>query len=400
MKKLKLIGLYTSILYILSITALFATAIDKDFILRNRTHFINPSTISIDGIQYNINFAIPYVYKVREESMMSVTEVLESYPEGFFSRYTWKDKAEDYEGLYEYHLPSSTFIISGHEVDYSYLISLSLTKTNIAPPWERGGGLLSVKDNDTRLLSIAERLERIHLQVPKVLRHIKERGDNAKIDLILGVRDVEDDLDRFNENCVFLNLNHTNPLGNNRLLSVDFNDVNELQALEPLYYCFDRIIPDFGVYKMTEWETDHLLLLKNLLKPGGQFIYDPEFGFGTVFKRDSLTTLKALDCTFFDDAVRKHLLCFSDTKCHPLVVNVNVSSDVYKSFLAKPGMSKKRLVDYLFVHTVVPFYGARFEHVFGKGSIGFELDSLLPFRARGHSTVATSYIMTVTKKPE
>jgi len=99
--------------------------------------------------------------------------------------------------------------------------------------------------------------------------------------LVLGVSNEELDLhERFNSCYIFLNENHKD-LSNNRILSVNFNNLNELEQLaNGLNQAFDKIILDDSCFKFADWYIAHIEKFKKLLKPGGKFIFGPSLTIG------------------------------------------------------------------------------------------------------------------------
>ncbi|MHB9148279.1 MAG: class I SAM-dependent methyltransferase [Candidatus Amoebophilus sp.] len=94
--------------------------------------------------------------------------------------------------------------------------------------------------------------------------------------LVLGVSNEESDInERFNSCYIFLNDDHKD-LTNKRILSVNFNNLKDLEQLaNGLNQAFDKIILDDSCFKFTDWYIAHIEKFKKLLKSGGKFIFGP-----------------------------------------------------------------------------------------------------------------------------
>ncbi|MBY0462011.1 MAG: hypothetical protein K2Q34_02400 [Alphaproteobacteria bacterium] len=109
-------------------------------------------------------------------------------------------------------------------------------------------------------------------EIRQVKAYIKKQPESH---LVLGVRNNEDRLERFDSNWVFLN-NEPHDPNKGRCLTVDFNDLSQLEKIAfGLPGLFNSIVTDASVFKFTQWDQRHLTYFKSMLKKGGEFIFIP-----------------------------------------------------------------------------------------------------------------------------
>lgn len=117
----------------------------------------------------------------------------------------------------------------------------------------------------------AERLEKINQELLKVKASLSTIQEPK---LVLGVKCNEANLERFSNDYIFLDLVQNSE--NNRALSVNFNDLDELKLVASfLKDIFIMIVLDDSTYKFTNWSREHLAYFKEMLRPQGQFIFGP-----------------------------------------------------------------------------------------------------------------------------
>lgn len=126
--------------------------------------------------------------------------------------------------------------------------------------------------NHPIIASTPERLEALRQEISKVKEYLAGM-ENTR--LVMGMsNDSGEQAKRFTDNYVFLNETHQAP--SNRNLSVDFNDLDELNLVSSeLENTFDMVVLDDSTFKFTDWGKEHLSHFKKILKPGGQFIFGP-----------------------------------------------------------------------------------------------------------------------------
>ncbi len=108
-------------------------------------------------------------------------------------------------------------------------------------------------------------------EIVKTLNHPK---------LILGVNTGVEEMEKFDENCVFLDIQQNTP-EDPRALKVDFNSLPDLFLLSKVFpSTFDEIILDRSTFKFAHWTSEHLQYFKIMLKSGGKFIFGPFLTFG------------------------------------------------------------------------------------------------------------------------
>ena len=115
-----------------------------------------------------------------------------------------------------------------------------------------------------------------------------KRKPDEKINLVLCVSNMEENVeqDRFDKSWIFLDYkNHDAVSG--RCLTVDFNDLDQLQKLSVgLAEIFDSIVWDFGCFSyFKEQGLPALQCFKSMLKKQGKFVFMPTSSGGYVIRR-------------------------------------------------------------------------------------------------------------------
>lgn len=122
------------------------------------------------------------------------------------------------------------------------------------------------------IASSPERLENLSKEIEQVQEYLRSI-EAPRLDMGVS-NDNGHETNRFTKDYVFFNITHRVPSARN--LSVDFNDLEELDLLSSkLENTFDMVVLDDSTFKFTEWKKDHLLHFKKLLKSGGVFIFGP-----------------------------------------------------------------------------------------------------------------------------
>lgn len=120
--------------------------------------------------------------------------------------------------------------------------------------------------------STPERLVVLFEEILNVKEYLAGIG---KPRLVMGMNnDSGKEAGRFTDNYIFLNITHDTT--SNRNLSVNFNDLEELDLVSSgLENVFDMVVLDDSTFKFTSWRKVHLSHFKKMLKSGGQFVFGP-----------------------------------------------------------------------------------------------------------------------------
>lgn len=125
-------------------------------------------------------------------------------------------------------------------------------------------------------------------EILQVKAYAAKRKPDEKINLVLCVSNMEENVeqDRFDKSWIFLDYkNHDAVSG--RCLTVDFNDLDQLQKLSVgLAEIFDSIVWDFGCFSyFKEQGLPALQCFKSMLKKQGKFVFMPTSSGGYVIRR-------------------------------------------------------------------------------------------------------------------
>lgn len=186
--------------------------------------------------------------------------------------------------------------------------------------------------------STAERLEKISQELMAVKEYLSTISEPK---LVLGVDSNEGNLGRFSSDYIFLDIVQNST--NNRGLSVNFNDLDELKLLaSALKDVFSMIVLDDSTYKSTDWSHKHIAYFKEMLRLEGLFIFGPSLcstGFSfddSVSYEESLQGLKKWLSSQNTLVHSFELPFFLTAGSKDFSLKIQQQFDIYKTFQATP----------------------------------------------------------------
>lgn len=220
-------------------------------------------------------------------------------------------------------------------------------------------------------------------EVDNVKDHISSLP-NKEADLVLGVNNGEEDLlKRFDDSYVFLNIEHQNPTAP-RSLTVDFNDLTQLQGLaNQLPGTFDKIILDDSTFKFTAWTKEHLAAFRDLLKVNGEFIFAPQVNKVAINQEVMQSKEAVIEYVITQTQPQTSEILITGSFAVPLNVIANL-----KAFL-----------NYILIKHFVPENYVRIlEQAFGTGNVQVEYDKKLPFTSHWSEDQIQPVLITATRR--
>lgn len=263
--------------------------------------------------------------------------------------------------------------------------------------------------------------EDIPRQVNRIRPYIESlRGSGRPVYLIMGVNNGEEDLERFDASYLFLDKDQKRK-NDPRSIELDFNNLEQLRLLSSeLNNVFDRIMVDCYVSHFTIWDKDHLQQIKNMLKPGGEFIFLPQYQKRFCYggepspypqSKDLLNEadIKIAEAKPMGSLIRPKTSVSWEWHGEPadreeiefVQRYPQYMSSLSKEYPPKAGEWARKSHTYLFTIEIifytkyVPYYVSVLEEVFGPGNVK-RADEPLPFRINQNWIPKVEYLSRIT----